>query len=544
MATWSLVAVATLYAITYQLSTRKLDPREPPIIASKIPYVGHLLGMAIYGSRYIKTLGLRNRQTPIFTLPIPNSRIYIVTDPSLAAAVQRASKVLSFTPVIPEVTERILGLDKATKAIASKNLDPAPGEERGFLADIQEMVYSWLGPGEYLGEITTEAARELKREVDAYRSSLETRPGSRDVVDLLSWVQHFVTVSTAKYLYGPHNPIARDPDLETAFWDFDHGLGALLMNVFPSVTARKAYFGRERLVGALVDYLEAGTYKTGSKIIQERISLALKHGWTLRAAARSELSFLFAGIVNMTTSTFWIVLQIFADPNLLSGVRSELESILARDDKDSGDISATLSINDVKSKCPLLIAVYRECLRLNSDNNSIRVVKESTLLADRYFLAKDAVVQIAGGVIHADESTWGANVNTFDPGRYLGEQQSRSQTGSAKDGGKDKEAGKNTKGKERQIHPAAFRAYGGGKTLCPGRHFAMNEILSFVTLVVLQFDMEPAVGDGADGRIKVPRKNDGVLPVHILEPVEPVKVAIKARVGWERKDIGIILGKE
>jgi cytochrome P450 len=543
-ATWALVAVVTLYTITYQLSTRKHDPREPPILASKLPYVGHLLGMALYGSRYIKTLGLRNRQTPIFTLPVPNSRIYIVTDPSLAAAVQRASKVLSFTPIIPEVTERILGLDKATKEIASKNLDPAPGEEKGFLADIQEMVYLWLGPGEYLGEITTEAAKELKSEVDAYRKLLETRPRSRDVVDLLDWVRHFVTVSTAKYLYGPQNPIARDPDLESAFWDFDHGLGALLVNVFPSITARKAYYGRERLVAALVDYLEAGTYKTGSKIIQERISLALKHGWTLRAAARSELSFLFAGIVNMTTSTFWILLQIFADPNLLSGVRSEIESIISKHDGDSGDTAVILSINDIKTKCPLLIAVYRECLRLNSDNNSIRVVKESTLLADRYFLAKDAVVQIAGGVIHADESIWGPNANTFNPGRYLDQQPSRSQAVSATEEVIDKEARNNTKGKEKQIHPAAFRAYGGGKTLCPGRHFAMNEILSFVALIVLQFDMEAPTGDGINERINVPRKNDGVLPVHILEPVESVKVAIHARVGWEGKDVGIVLGKE
>ncbi|KAF7360339.1 Cytochrome P450 [Mycena venus] len=519
-ATWAIMAFSTLFIAARQLSARKLDPREPPIVSPAIPFIGHLLGMAFYGGRYLKQIGIRNRErTPIFTLPVPNSRIYIVTDPSLAAAVQRASKVLSFTPIIPEVTERILGLDKATVEIARKNLDPAPGEERGFLADIQEMVYTWLGPGDYLSELTSAAANQLKVEVADYITDLRVRRVNADGVDLLVWVRHCVTVATAQYLYGPRNPLVGDPSLEKAFWDFDHGLGMLLMNIMPSITAAKAYAGRERLVAALADYLEAGTYKTASKIVQERVALALQHGWTLRATARSELSFLFAGIVNTTTSTFWIVLQLFADPELLRAVRGEIEALLTRDDDGNAH---TLAIDDLKNQCPLLNAVYRECLRLNSDNNSVRIVKEDTLLSERWFLAKDSVVQIAGGVIHADSAIWGSDVDAFDPKRFLGQQ-----AGSNKD-----------RERERQVHPAAFRAFGGGKTLCPGRHFAMNEILSFVALVVLQLDI--AGEDG--GRIKVPRKNDAVLPVHILEPVVPVLVSVRPREGWDtRRELRIVL---
>ncbi|KAJ7666162.1 cytochrome P450 [Mycena polygramma] len=507
--TWLLVAVATLFGVARQLSARKLDPREPPVIIPAIPFIGHLLGMALYGGRYLKEIGIRNRATtPIFTLPVLNSRIYIVTDPSLAAAVQRASKVLSFTPIVPEVTERILGLDKPTVDIARRNLDPAPGEERGFLADIQDMVYTWLGPGDYLSELTSAAAAELKTEVDAYVESVRAEP---ERVDLLLWVRHCVTTATARYLYGPQNPLAADPALEQAFWDFDHGLGMLLMNIVPAVTARSAYKGRERLVAALGDYLEAGTHATASKIVQERVKLALQHGWTLRAAARSELSFLFAGIVNTTTSTFWILLQLFADPALLAAVRAELAAVL-----NTEADTAQLAVEDLKdgAKCPVLLAVYRECLRLNSDNNSVRVVKEPTLLAERWFLAEGAVVQIAGGVMHADEALWGPGTDAFDARRFLD--------------GKDK---------ERQVHPAAFRAFGGGKTLCPGRHFAMNEILSFVALVVLQLDMRGVAG----GVIEVPRKNDKVLPVHILEPTRPVFVEMRPRDGG--RQIRIVLKK-
>lgn len=453
---------------------------------------------------------IRNRNLPIFTLPVPRSRIYIVTEPALAAAVQRASKALSFTPIIPEVTERVLGLDKATMAITRKDLDPGPGDERGFLADIQDMVYTMFGPGAYLNEISLDAARELRNELLAFAASQELHRGPKKSIDLLGWVRHLVTLSTAKYFYGPHNPITLDPKLEGSFWDFDHGLSKLLISVFPSVTASKAYRGRESLVRALEVYLENGHHKMASKIVQRRVEISLQHGWTLRATARSELSFLFAGIVNATTSTFWILLQIFADPPLLSAVRKEITQVVREggsSDKDSDPKKCRLNITDLKDRCPMLVAVYRECLRLGSDNYSTRMVKENTLLAGRYFLKKGAVVQIAGGVMHADQSIWGDNVEDFNPGRFLEPKQQSGNT------------------KQNQIHPAAFRAFGGGKTLCPGRHFAMNEILSIVSLVILMFDIEAPDGD----RINVPRKNDGVLPVHILEPISPVKVLISRR---------------
>jgi hypothetical protein len=127
-------------------------------------------------------------------------------------------------------------------------------------------------------------------------------------MDLLAWVRHLITVSTAKMFYGPWNPIALEPELEECFWYFDHGLDKLLLNLFPSITARKAYKGRERLVKAFEEYLEGADHGAASKIVQKRVKIALKHGYARRTIARSELSFLSAGIVNATTTAFWILL--------------------------------------------------------------------------------------------------------------------------------------------------------------------------------------------------------------------------------------------
>ena len=71
------------------------------------------------------------------------------------------------------------------------------------------------------------------------------------------------------------------------------------------------------------------------------------------------------------------------------------------------------------------------------------------MFCDQYFLRKDSVLQIAGGAMHRDPDIWGSNVDHFDPYRFLE---------------------MDRKSKEK-IHPAAYRAFGGGATLCPGKRF-------------------------------------------------------------------------
>lgn len=52
-----IVIIFAVYALVYQYSTQKLDAREPVVISSGIPFIGHMLGMALHGGKYIKNLG-------------------------------------------------------------------------------------------------------------------------------------------------------------------------------------------------------------------------------------------------------------------------------------------------------------------------------------------------------------------------------------------------------------------------------------------------------------------------------------------------------
>jgi hypothetical protein len=53
----AVVGFATIVFIIGRLSARKVHPNEPEVIAPWFPLIGHLLGMAFRGGKYVKQLG-------------------------------------------------------------------------------------------------------------------------------------------------------------------------------------------------------------------------------------------------------------------------------------------------------------------------------------------------------------------------------------------------------------------------------------------------------------------------------------------------------
>ena len=50
-----LLVVIVSVSFAYLLGP-KYDPREPPVVSSLVPYVGHILGLLRYGLRYFEIL--------------------------------------------------------------------------------------------------------------------------------------------------------------------------------------------------------------------------------------------------------------------------------------------------------------------------------------------------------------------------------------------------------------------------------------------------------------------------------------------------------
>ena len=135
------------------------------------------------------------------------------------------------------------------------------------------------------------------------------------------------------------------------------------------------------------------------------------------------------------------------------------------------------------------------------------------------------MIQIASNVIH-DRDLWGANASSFNPRRFLSTgDKARSEANSGKP--QDPAAPfRDTSGK---LHSGAFRSFGGGNNICPGRYFAQTEIMALTSLFVTGFEIESASGD----EYQMPPYENFKLMMGVIKPGKDVDVRIRRRTGFE-----------
>lgn len=383
------------------------------------------------------------------------------------------------------------------------NVDRSGGK-LGVVSEIHDLMFASLSQGaSTLDELIDRSATELLVAINELASG-----GRPHTFRLLEWTQKVYAASTASLLFGKHNPIAREPSLAIDFWTWDRNLGSLLFLPLPRITTPEVYEARERLVAGFRDYVSAKRYDGvdgAAEIIRKRIETVQRHGFDVDGIAREEMSFLFAAITNTAITSFWLVLRICSDPHLLQVIRDEITAISQKADSIRRE-AIVLNVDRLTNECPLLLSTYRETLRTISDISSNRLVTEDTMLCSKdghtYRLRKGSLLQISGGAMHSNPALWSSNPDDFEPRRFLQDKSAQNKT--------------------------AFRAFGGGSTLCPGRHLAAAEVLLWTAAIVQGFDVS---FEGAKGTaFKIPSKCGDRLPVHVCEPAEDVIATMRPRV--------------
>lgn len=242
----------------------------------------------------------------------------------------------------------------------------------------------------------------------------------------------------------------------------------LMLDILPqNIFFKAAVQGREHLVNSFAKYYGHGSYKQGSAYIQQFIGHCIDQKIPQNDIPRLLVGTVFNNIANTTPSAFWVIYRIFSDPLVLQECRDEVKQAV-QDDEDG---TSTINLNFVVNSCPILLSTYHEVFRYHGMANSVRVVSEDHMLDNRYLLKKGGLIMMSARAQHSNPAVWGDNVDEFYHKRFV------KQPG----GGK-------------RPNPTAFRGFGGGTTLCPGRHFATSEILLLATLLLLRFDIQPAGG--------------------------------------------------
>jgi len=243
----------------------------------------------------------------------------------------------------------------------------------------------------------------------------------------------------------------------------------ILLLRLPAFLAWESIEARERIAKAFTQYFKAGGHNEGSALVRARYEHSHEHGVPLEDIARSEVGGSIASLSNTSPATFWMQYHIYSDPALLEDCRKELCNVVNEDTTTLTDGEhikiRTIDLSQVKQSCPLLLSTLQEVLRVHTIGISARLVMEDHMLDNKYLLRKGNTVLMPGPVQHTDTNTWGHNADRFDHRRFLPE--------------------------NRRHNPVAFRGFGGGITLCPGRHFASTEILAFTAMLILPFDITP-----------------------------------------------------
>ena len=387
-------------------------------------------------------------------------------------------------------------------SLINDNIDLKDGKW-GLCYETSQRMHAAMAPGADLDAMCEAMLTKFLPEVDSLSGAREGK-----TMELFSWIREAFAVSSTEAVYGPGNPFAKIPNLSSHFWNFDEGLAPLLFGI-PLPAARKAHRSRAVVIEAMNDYFERGQQDYGMPLIKARYEVGKKYGATLDDISRFEIGDCLAILVNATPTLFWSMLHIYSDQSLLSSLREEMDAhITAQVSSDKA--IRTIDISTLQHDCPLLLSTFREVLRLHTHFSTSRWVAEDTMLADRYLLQKDSVLQMPGGVVHREADIWGDDVDTFDARRFLKQQTSAAASKS-------------------KIHRGAFRAWGGGVSLCPGRFFATTEITSVLAMFVARYDVCAPSG----GVLAIPDIEQNRIASSIPPPKTDVMVKITTRDGLE-----------
>ncbi|KAF5510978.1 25-hydroxycholesterol 7-alpha-hydroxylase [Colletotrichum siamense] len=523
---WLLLILAAILLVGgSQLRGNSQDPREPPALKPKIPVVGHIIGLLGLRQYYYRQLGHENPNLPVFSISMGGSqKMYIIKDPQLSQVAMR-NKALSLIPFMAEFAEKMVGFGPNIM-----NLFHHPPTDGSLpWTDDQHRSYAPLSPGPDLLEMNTYVLKRISQTINSVGPELENKT-------LYLWLRDAFTKATLGSLFGDKSSLTASPTLIQDLWDYDAGQSQLLMQPFPSITARQAYGGRSRVQQALRKYFleEFDQISNVSAVVKRRVAVNRKWGLPSDDVADHEFGMLFASVTNAIPTLFWMTCYVFRDPKLVEELRKELLDIAVIQDQnetaaDGQNVlqfhwprKCTFPLAKLSSACPLLLSTYKEVMRLTNRNAGTRRVVEDTVISytpttavgetaatQSYLLKKGANVQVPSIITNFDPATWGPNAHEFDARRFLAVDKERERTQSR-----------------------AFNPFGSGKHLCPGRFFADAEILGALAALILGFEIETPEG----GRVQVPPiKNN--LAEAVPKPLQTVQdnmmVRIRRRPGWE-----------
>jgi cytochrome P450 len=235
------------------------------------------------------------------------------------------------------------------------------------------------------------------------------------------------------------------------------------------MTAWRALRARGHIARAFSSYFDKDGHAKACPMVSEMYSKHRSLGLSVSEAAKIEIATSLAILSSSAITAFWLLFEIFSDTSILEAIRNELSTLSKGElDNDTLPKRKLVDLKDIRACCPTLVATLNETLRYYSTVINIKQVRHDTMLNGQYLLKKDAIIVVSGRSIHYDTSIWGPSAQRFDIGRFLDVNRNKT-----------------------VLSTSTFRPFGDGASMCPGRIFSTNVILSLAAMIVLQYDLVP-----------------------------------------------------
>ncbi|PBK76529.1 cytochrome P450 [Armillaria solidipes] len=474
------IVVLVLFASAlYQRSQSSLS-LQVPTVPYIIPWLGSAISMGETPDAFFADCTARFG--PIFRVVTAGKKMTFITSSNLIGAVYRNVKTFEYTPIRKAMAKTVFELSHDAVYSGFMQQEYIPIHHRLLSQTAIPVLlsrYAELAEKSIIESLTTRTAKGKAR--------------------LSEFILSASYDAAAHAFFGTKFPVK---ETYPAFRVFDKKfhLVAGEMPYFLVKDARKAW---DDLVD-IIDrkYLSQGPHEDAYELIDWISTHAEEAGWSRKDVAISLGVELWALEANAIMVAFWVIalsLQQHPDGLGLAPLIDEIDKARpANPENNDWIISASM---------PLLVSTIKEALRVSTSAFSIRRVAKDTVFAG-YELKKNSEVVCVTRAVHMDEEIH-EDAHRFIPDRYL-----------------KIDAGQRLfkDGKEIRDHTMPF---GGGVSICEGRHFAVSELKILLTLLLTHatIEIDSEMGPQPTVELCMDRMGVGAMP-----PRGDLNVVIRPRI--------------
>lgn len=394
-----------------------------------------------------------------------------------------------------------------------------------------------------------------------YRDALAKEPAEQEV-GINRWLRRLMFQASTTALMGS-KILDVIPNLENLFFTFDQSMLSLFFGL-PELLVRKPAMDRNEAINALVEWQKVVQAETkggvvdpedsahwepyyGSRINRARQIFYRSKGLNIRAQAALDLGEIFGISSNAIPAAGWMLMHILDSKRAPNSKNDRAESTLydyiMLELRQSQRADGTIDIPTLVNQ-PILLSTLHEVLRLYVDVLIARDLRHDVSLPMGHPSTSTAAITTpsstswlnlkARSIImmptypsHINPNTWEINdfpsAQTFYPYRFL----------SAVPGDGEKPVFSTTP------YNGTFFPFGGGRTMCPGRTFAKQEILASVAMVLLDYEIEVLGFTESNGKAtsQFPGLRDTLPGPAVFVANGDVRVKMKRRKGTMDKEI-------